>query len=76
METEEGFLATGISSLGAAETQTDTTSVLLAVVVTATISLLLGAGGGLKLGMMRGGKSLGGRARTSMSEISIQVSHS
>ena len=72
METAEG----SISSLGAAGSQTDgdATSVLLAVVVTATISLLLGAGGGLKLGMVRGGKSMGGRARTSMSEISIQVS--
>ena len=56
----------------------ETVSVLLAVVVTATVrvSLLLGCGGGLKLVMMRGSKLplSSGKARTSMSEISIQVS--
>ena len=73
MQTAEG----GISSLNSAEKNSvASVSVLLAVVVTATISLLLGCGGGLKLGMVRGSKSLlsSGKARTSMSEISIQVS--
>ena len=54
----------------------ETVSVLLAVVVTATVSLLLGCGGGLKLVMMRGSKLplSSGKARTLISEISIQVS--
>eukprot|EP00964_Phaeocystis_antarctica_P025718 scaffold14479_cov68-Phaeocystis_antarctica.AAC.2 len=52
----------------------ETVSVLLAVVVTATVSLLLGCGGGLKLVMMRGSKLplSSGKARTLISEISIQ----
>ena len=83
MGTAEG----SISSLNSAEKNSAATvSVLLAVVVTATISLLLGCGGGLKLGMVRGGKlklgmlaCCGGkpfssRARTSISEMTIEVS--
>ena len=73
MQTAEG----SISARNSAEKDSGASvSVPLAVVVTATISLLLGCGGGLKLGMVRGSKSLlsSGKARTSMSEISIQVS--
>ena len=72
METFEG----SISSLNSAEKNSvATVSVLLAVVVTATISLLLGCGGGLKLGMVRGGKLpfSSGRARTSISEMTVEV---
>jgi len=70
METVEG----SISSLKSAEKNSAATvSVQLAVVVTATISLLLGCGGGLKLGMARGGKPFSSRARTSISEMTIEV---
>ena len=71
MQTAEG----GISSLNSAEKNSvASVSVLLAVVVTATISLLLGFGGGMKLGMVRGGKPFSSRARTSISEMTIEVS--
>ena len=74
-ETAEG----GISSLSSEEMrQADEaeTSLLLAVFVTATVSLLLGCGGGLRLGMMLNNGKLpfsSRRARTSISDITISV---
>ena len=70
LQTQEG--GASLSALRSAGAETEAPSVLLPVLATASASLLVGVGAGLRLGKVSRGRSpFSTRARTSISEITI-----